>query len=321
MLAGLALVCTHALAASVAVRHSALAAPACVRAPSSSRAAVSLKLSKRMALAEKSVDAEKLYVPEEAVGLMKKLASAKFIETAEAHIRLNIDPKYNDQQIRTTVALPKGTGKEVRIAVLAEGQQAEAAKTAGADLVGWEDLVESISKGTLDFDVLIASPPAMPKIAKLGRVLGPKGLMPSPKVSAEAGRLPRRRVYGVARAVWVARAHAWRCARVAWRGVASARARPSLGVALVTAHSHAFAAAPQRLAVAARRARASESRRRARQLGGGSLGACPPVLPLHALGRLAPALPSFRRTRTRPRKRTAKRARMRPAQSLSLIHI
>ncbi|KAG8465262.1 hypothetical protein KFE25_002569 [Diacronema lutheri] len=190
MLAGLALVCTHALAASVAVRHSALAAPACVRAPSSSRAAVSLKLSKRMALAEKSVDAEKLYVPEEAVGLMKKLASAKFIETAEAHIRLNIDPKYNDQQIRTTVALPKGTGKEVRIAVLAEGQQAEAAKTAGADLVGWEDLVESISKGTLDFDVLIASPPAMPKIAKLGRVLGPKGLMPSPKagtVSTDMG--------------------------------------------------------------------------------------------------------------------------------------
>lgn len=195
MLAGLALLCTHALAASVALRHSTLS-PSYARLPGAPRADVSLKLSKRMALAEKGVDVDKLYQPEEAVAIMKKLASAKFVETAEAHIRLNIDPKYNDQQIRTTVALPKGTGKSVRVAVLADGPQADAAKAAGADIVGWEDLVETISKGTLDFDVLVATPPAMPKIAKLGRVLGPKGLMPSPKVRRARGRadLGRQRV-------------------------------------------------------------------------------------------------------------------------------
>lgn len=192
----LALLCTHALAVAAAVRHSALSGPALTRLPSVARSDVSLKLSKRMALAEKGVDPEKLYTPDEAVAMMKKLSSVKFVETAEAHIRLNIDPKYNDQQIRTTVALPKGTGKSVRVAVLADGPQADAAKAAGADLVGWEDLVETISKGTLDFDVLIATPPAMPKIAKLGRVLGPKGLMPSPKV-----RMPCTRKAGGARAL------------------------------------------------------------------------------------------------------------------------
>ncbi|KAJ1632187.1 50S ribosomal protein L1 [Pavlovales sp. CCMP2436] len=176
---GLALVC-NALAA-VAMRQGALGHSAVVRAPAMPRAEIALKLSKRMALAEKSVDSEKLYTPEEALAVMMKVASTKFVETAEAHIRLNIDPKYNDQQIRTTVSLPKGTGKTVRVAVLADGAMAEAARAAGADLVGMDDLVESISKGDLDFDVLVATPPAMPKIAKLGRVLGPKGLMPSPK--------------------------------------------------------------------------------------------------------------------------------------------
>merc|ERR1719284_2263795 len=127
------------------------------------------------------VDKDKLYEPAEAIALMKKLATAKFTESIELHGNLNLDPKYNDQQIRTTVALPAGTGKSVRVAVLAEGPAADAATAAGADVVGMADLIETISAGQIDFDVLLATPPAMPKLAKLGKVLGPKGLMPSPK--------------------------------------------------------------------------------------------------------------------------------------------
>jgi len=146
-------------------------------------------VSRRVAELAEQVE-DRFYQPAEAVALMKKLATAKFIETAELHGNLNLNPKYNDQQIRTTVSLPHGVGKSVRVAVLAEGAAADAAKEAGADVIGFEDLIEDIAAGKLDFDVLLATPPAMPKLAKLGKVLGPKGLMPSPKagtVSANPG--------------------------------------------------------------------------------------------------------------------------------------
>merc|ERR1719440_2437579 len=102
---------------------------------------------------------DRLYTPGEAVGLMKKIANAKFVETAELHANLNLDPKYNDQQIRTTVSLPHGSGNAVRVAVLAEGPAADAATAAGADVVGFNDLIEDISAGKLEFDVLLATPP------------------------------------------------------------------------------------------------------------------------------------------------------------------
>jgi large subunit ribosomal protein L1 len=138
------------------------------------------KLSKRMTALSTKIE-DRIYAPLEALSIIKENANAKFDETIEAHIRLGIDPKYTDQQLRTTVALPHGTGQIIKIAVITSGENVSKAKAAGADLFGEEDLVESINKGNMEFDLLIATPDMMPKVAKLGRVLGPRGLMPNPK--------------------------------------------------------------------------------------------------------------------------------------------
>jgi len=118
---------------------------------------------------------------EEAITLLQNTATTKFIESVELHANLNIDPKYADQQLRTTVTLPHGIGKSVRIAVLTNETNFNEAKNSQADIVGSQELIDSISQGIINFDLLIATPDMMPKLAKLGRVLGPKGLMPSPK--------------------------------------------------------------------------------------------------------------------------------------------
>jgi len=148
------------------------------------------KVSKRLQAAQAKVES-RLYEPLEALNLLKETATAKFPESAEAHIRLGIDPKYTDQQLRTTVILPKGTGQTIRVAVIAKGEKVAEATAAGADLVGSEELIDEIQKGMMDFDILIATPDVMPQVAKLGRQLGPRGLMPSPKGGTVTFDLPQ----------------------------------------------------------------------------------------------------------------------------------
>ncbi|MGC8713761.1 MAG: 50S ribosomal protein L1 [Leptodesmis sp.] len=138
------------------------------------------KISRRLRELQAKVE-DRPYQPLEALELLKETATAKFPESAEAHIRLGIDPKYTDQQLRTTVALPKGTGQTVRVAVIARGEKVTEASNSGADIAGSEELIDDIQKGMMDFDLLIATPDMMPQVAKLGKLLGPRGLMPSPK--------------------------------------------------------------------------------------------------------------------------------------------
>ena len=139
-------------------------------------------LSKRMKDARAAIDRMKAYPIEEAVKLVKERAKAKFDETIELAINLNIDPRHSDQQVRGVLSLPNGTGKTLRVAVFAKGDKAKDAQAAGADLVGAEDLAEKVQKGEMNFDRVIAAPDMMPLVGKLGKVLGPRGLMPNPKL-------------------------------------------------------------------------------------------------------------------------------------------
>nr|YP_009395043.1 ribosomal protein L1 [Polysiphonia stricta]ARW63605.1 ribosomal protein L1 [Polysiphonia stricta] len=140
-----------------------------------------VKRSRRFLNILQKFDKNLLYSPNNAISFLKESSSVKFTETLEVHISLGLDPKYADQQLRSTVILPKGSGKITKVAVITQVDKINLASSAGADIVGSEDLIEEISKGRLDFDKLIATPDMMLQIAKLGRVLGPKGLMPSPK--------------------------------------------------------------------------------------------------------------------------------------------
>jgi large subunit ribosomal protein L1 len=151
------------------------------------------KPGKKYQEAAKQVDRVKQYAPAEAVDLLKQISFAKFNETVEVHVRLGVDPRHADQQVRSTVLLPAGLGKEVRILVFAEGDGARLAEQAGADYVGLDDLITKIQGGWLDFDMAIANPQVMSKVGRLGRILGTRGLMPNPKAGTivQPDDLPR----------------------------------------------------------------------------------------------------------------------------------
>lgn len=140
------------------------------------------KLTKKQKVSNAAVDVEKFYSLEEAVSLVKTHATAKFDETVEIAMNLGIDPRHADQMVRGVIQLPNGTGKTVRVAVFARGDKADEAKAAGADIVGAEDLMESIQGGNMDFDRVVATPDMMAVVGRLGKVLGPRGLMPNPKL-------------------------------------------------------------------------------------------------------------------------------------------
>jgi len=140
------------------------------------------KLSKKQKTMNEKLDAGKQYSVDDAIALIKDMPRAKFIESVDVSINLGVDPRKSDQNVRGSTILPKGTGKTIRVAVFAQGDNADKAKAAGADIVGFEDLAEEIKKGNMDFDVVIASPDAMRVVGQLGQILGPRGLMPNPKV-------------------------------------------------------------------------------------------------------------------------------------------
>ena len=172
------------------------------------------KLSKRVAANRAKVELGKLYDVKEAIDLVKGCASAKFDESFDVAVQLGIDPKKSDQTVRGACVLPEGTGKVVRVAVFTQGARAEEAKAAGADIVGFDDLADKVKAGFMDFDVVIASPDAMRVVGRLGQVLGPRGLMPNPKVgtvtpnvaeavkNAKAGQAPYRCCHDII--------HAWK---------------------------------------------------------------------------------------------------------------
>ncbi|AAO09668.1 50S ribosomal protein L1 [Vibrio vulnificus] len=140
------------------------------------------KLTKRMRVIREKVDVTREYEINEAVALLKELATAKFVESVDVAVNLGIDARKSDQNVRGATVLPHGTGRDIRVAVFAQGANAEAAKEAGADIVGMEDLAEQVKKGEMNFDVVVASPDAMRVVGQLGTILGPRGLMPNPKV-------------------------------------------------------------------------------------------------------------------------------------------
>ena len=141
-----------------------------------------IKLAKRVAANRAKVDRSRVYMADEALGLAKDCATAKFSESVDVAVQLGIDAKKSDQLVRGSLVLPAGTGKTSRVAVFAQGEKADQAKAAGAEIVGMEDLAEQIKSGKMDFDVVIASPDAMRLVGQLGQILGPRGLMPNPKV-------------------------------------------------------------------------------------------------------------------------------------------